>query len=675
MRFGPQRGFVDHVLAIIACVTASYAIAYAINKTDLAVFMAVTVGLSCLVGYGLSTALAESKAINADAWMFTLGAFLAVGITRSVNDSLPEGGFPWQLSAGVMLWMIMVGGGIFAWRDGTLLFLSLPGIALFGLVGVIDVGFTGLVLFCLFLISVAVLYARVHQRTMLEKAAQSGADTRLLWRDAWKWMAGPEWAFAAAGSIILLSFIGAPLVQFSLSGVSGQVSSSVQSSITRGIQNRQPARQTADQRIGRGPNQLDDTPLFEIQTDRPRLLRNQIFNSYTGAGWNQSDSQWAQFVTSTKNGRTRSEEEYIRLAKEYEGTEEITVKLRNLDTKTNVIFAPGIAVETPSLGQLVRRDGVVAYGISGQKVREMSLKCVVAELDALPDPIPSVEPIQQSLQNVPARVIQFANQVVNGNLTDFEKAQAIKEAIGTSCRYNLRAAATPAGKDPVDNFLFESKEGYCDLFASSMALMARSVGLPSRYVTGYLMDPADQDSGFTTIRNRDYHAWCEIYFPEKGWVPFDATELAEEVPGGEVGATTTPWQTFLSNLDWSIVSSIGMALLVSAAAAFWWFALRKPAVDVKAGPRGDVVRIQNSFQRGLESYLRHPRRFSQTIREFIAQAEPKLGNLAEPATNLAHQFESGMFGPTELSKDELKQLKAQTRQFLADLKQLRRIQA
>lgn len=668
MTITPQRSLPDHVLAVITVVTSSYAIAMSVNKLELAVLMAVSAALSCLAGFGLSQLLRKSKIINYDGWLFALSAFVAVGMTRNVNAMLPEEGFPFQLIAAVMMWLIMVAGGIFAWRDGTILFLSLPGIALFGLVGVIDVGFTGLLLFCIFLISVAVLYARSHQRAMLAIAEKSGADTKLLWRDSWRWVAGPEWAFAAAGVIIVLSFIGAPLVQISLSGVSGAVGDNVTQSFNRAIRGqRSPAGQQADQRIGQGPIALDDTVVLEIMQDRPRYLRNQVFTRYTGSGWNKSRSTWEPTLPLTIGDRRRMDDEFISEVMKFEGTEEQTVRLRGAGRNV-ATYAPGIVIESPELGNLLRKDGVITYGMGGRQPNEVELKVIVGYNDAIPDPdTDKTERDYYNTSRTHPEVSKFAAGAVSADMTDFEKAEAIRDAITKQVRYNLRAPATPPNRDPVDYFLFDSKEGYCDVFASAMTLGARSIGLPARYVTGYIINSPKAGDGFYPVRNRDYHAWSEVYFDEYGWVPFDATEGAEEVEGGGVGTSVSGWEKFLATLDWAVLSRVAMAVLVAVAGLFWWVALRRPDQGIIKGGRGDLVRLQYKFQKDIERIVKHPCRFSQTLNEYLESHRVSLGALYPESLALSARFSQGVYGPDEVSSDDIRTLRSDIQAFVAKL--------
>ena len=85
--------------------------------------------------------------------------------------------------------------------------------------------------------------------------------------------------------------------------------------------------------------------------------------------------------------------------------------------------------------------------------------------------------------------------------------------------YTQNVVKPPTDQDFVAHFLFETKEGYCTYFASAMAVLARSVNLPARYVEGFMLENGDGTA--QTLTSKDAHAWAEIYIPNIGWTVFD----------------------------------------------------------------------------------------------------------------------------------------------------------
>jgi Transglutaminase-like superfamily/Domain of unknown function (DUF4129) len=84
----------------------------------------------------------------------------------------------------------------------------------------------------------------------------------------------------------------------------------------------------------------------------------------------------------------------------------------------------------------------------------------------------------------------------------------------------------------VEYFLFEQQRGYCEQFSSSLAVMARSQGIPARVATGYAPGEYNPFTGLYDVRASDAHAWVEVYFPQYGWTTFDPTPSFD----------STPWQ-------------------------------------------------------------------------------------------------------------------------------------
>lgn len=121
----------------------------------------------------------------------------------------------------------------------------------------------------------------------------------------------------------------------------------------------------------------------------------------------------------------------------------------------------------------------------------------------------------------PQRVRALAQDVAGGYDNPYDRARAL-EGFLRQYPYSLAISAPPPGRDPVDYFLFDLQTGYCDYYATAMAVMARSLGLPARLATGYLAQPADE-AGVQTIYQINAHAWPEIYFAGYGWVEFEPT--------------------------------------------------------------------------------------------------------------------------------------------------------
>ncbi len=128
----------------------------------------------------------------------------------------------------------------------------------------------------------------------------------------------------------------------------------------------------------------------------------------------------------------------------------------------------------------------------------------------------------QEADSVTQRTRDLALEITAGLETPYDKARAL-EAYVKAYEYTLDLPAPPPGVDIADYFLFDLKKGYCDYYASSFVVMARSVGIPARLVGGYLPGELDAETGQIIITADRAHSWAEVYFPGAGWVEFEPT--------------------------------------------------------------------------------------------------------------------------------------------------------
>lgn len=125
-------------------------------------------------------------------------------------------------------------------------------------------------------------------------------------------------------------------------------------------------------------------------------------------------------------------------------------------------------------------------------------------------------------ERLPDRVRTLAEEITAPHANAFDKATAI-EAYLRRIPYDLSINAPPAGRDAVDWFLFDNQRGYCDYYASAMAVLCRAAGIPARLAQGYARGEYESSVGGYRVRESDAHAWPEVYFPYFGWIEFEPT--------------------------------------------------------------------------------------------------------------------------------------------------------
>ncbi|MFQ5464677.1 MAG: DUF3488 and DUF4129 domain-containing transglutaminase family protein [Thermodesulfobacteriota bacterium] len=120
------------------------------------------------------------------------------------------------------------------------------------------------------------------------------------------------------------------------------------------------------------------------------------------------------------------------------------------------------------------------------------------------------------------RIRALAKDVTAGVSGGLAKAQKLTGYLRTNFEYSLDPGGRE-GRDPITQFLFETKKGYCEHYATTLAVMLRLVGVPSRIVTGFVPGEWNDFGGYFVVRQQDAHSWVEAYIDGTGWVTFDPT--------------------------------------------------------------------------------------------------------------------------------------------------------
>ncbi|OES46397.1 DUF4129 domain-containing transglutaminase family protein [Domibacillus iocasae] len=149
-------------------------------------------------------------------------------------------------------------------------------------------------------------------------------------------------------------------------------------------------------------------------------------------------------------------------------------------------------------------------------------------------------------ENVPPEIRELALDITRGHKTWFDKAKAIETYFSSSgFTYEQVDVPVPSeDEDYVAQFLFDTKRGYCDNFSTSMAVLLRTLDIPTRWVKGYTegtyLETTEAENRIYQVTSENAHSWVEVYFPNIGWVPFEPTQgfTNEEVPELE-GITET----------------------------------------------------------------------------------------------------------------------------------------
>lgn len=118
---------------------------------------------------------------------------------------------------------------------------------------------------------------------------------------------------------------------------------------------------------------------------------------------------------------------------------------------------------------------------------------------------------------------KYGYSMIDAYLTYQQWADFVKDILEEETSYTLNAGSLPRDSDFVEYFLFENKKGSCTHYATTGALMLRSMGIPTRFVKGFVLKESDFVDGKAEVKNNRSHAWIEIYIDDVGWIPYEMT--------------------------------------------------------------------------------------------------------------------------------------------------------
>lgn len=134
---------------------------------------------------------------------------------------------------------------------------------------------------------------------------------------------------------------------------------------------------------------------------------------------------------------------------------------------------------------------------------------------------------------LPDRIADLARRWAGNATQSLEVARRVEERLRTDYLYDL-GSPSGAATNPLDHFLFESKRGHCEFYSTSMAVMLRTLGVPTRNVTGFLGASYNRFGRFYVVRQGEAHSWVEVYVDGAGWIRFDPTPSGAAAPVARV---------------------------------------------------------------------------------------------------------------------------------------------
>ncbi|MEK4737778.1 MULTISPECIES: transglutaminase TgpA family protein [Bacillus] len=294
-----------------------------------------------------------------------------------------------------------------------------------------------------------------------------------------------------------------------------------------------------DSQLG-GPFKPDNTIIFTAQTQNKQYWRVETKDFYTGKGWDVSENRKKVSFKNKNdvvswyepNTKTEITEATITMQKSYPHLT-YPAGLVSVEASSNVSYSVD-----PFSEKIYTMHGDSSTTLNSYKVTyevpEFSienLKSVKTNEGHETSPY-FMTKYTQLPESLPQRVKDLAVNLTNDKDNRYDKVLAIENYFtDNSFVYETMNVLYPAkNQDYVDQFLFDTKSGYCNNFSTSMIVLLRSAGIPARWVKGFTEGTLEntlasaEGENVYTIANNNAHSWVEVYFPGYGWIPFEPTK-------------------------------------------------------------------------------------------------------------------------------------------------------
>jgi transglutaminase-like putative cysteine protease len=262
-----------------------------------------------------------------------------------------------------------------------------------------------------------------------------------------------------------------------------------------------------------GDVKLDETVVMRVilkpDSARPLYLRGMTFNYFDSAAWYDTIKDTRRIFRRTF--------EFEREVSSKEDIYEAEIYLEPIDS--DVIFTYKKPFKIESQGYYMRRDSTGAFFMRQKKSKKFFYRLYSIN-ESYTDNVHLEEFLQ--FPDELSSVRELAGDITSLAIGDFENASRIRDYLMGNYEYSLSTPKPEQGVTAIEHFLFNSKKGYCEHFATAMTLMLRSTGIPARLVTGFLSGSKNDFGDYYLIRQSDAHSWVEAYIDGR-WQLFDPT--------------------------------------------------------------------------------------------------------------------------------------------------------
>lgn len=308
--------------------------------------------------------------------------------------------------------------------------------------------------------------------------------------------------------------------------------------------------------LGRG-SELSETPIMTVdvspgsarsigaQLPRSYYWRARVYDSYADGQWTSTLST-TQFVTPTHSGLTFPEAEgrstvifdfnlFVPIATLYTAPQPLWV---SRPAQADLAYNPDGSADLSALHVTPPLRPGETY-----QARSSISTATVAQLRAAGTDYPLwvTGRYLQIPSTVTTRTLELARQIALTQDGPYDIATAVTAYLRTYISYHETVPTPHPNQEPLDWFLFDQREGFCNYYASAEVILLRSLGVPARLAVGFAQGERQDESDTYLVRRRDAHAWPEVYFPGLGWIEFEPTVSQPLIhrPPGE-GQPDTP---------------------------------------------------------------------------------------------------------------------------------------
>jgi transglutaminase-like putative cysteine protease/uncharacterized protein (DUF58 family) len=282
--------------------------------------------------------------------------------------------------------------------------------------------------------------------------------------------------------------------------------------------------------------ELADKPLE--RAGQPRYVRGAALELFDGTRWSKASSRAFRFIQGGRTRRTENGRAWVPKSKgrfsfpggdPSDATERAEFTLYPMPSRVAFVLDEPRTLETPEESMYFDANDTVYFvtpSFEGRRYATRSAHGNAGFSRAYLRYDQLVRSAFLSVPLMPPRVIQLADAITRGKLRPIDKTRAVETYLRSHYDYSLFGG----GPGTLDKFLFETKEGNCEYFATAAAILLRHVGVPTRIVTGFLAADYNEYGKFYDIRQSDAHAWAEAYIEGRGWVIVDATPSSSLFP-------------------------------------------------------------------------------------------------------------------------------------------------